>query len=223
MGRTCLPLWLVVILASARGAGAIEKSVASQNVAFELPDVVALESSPGGRYRLEAFKEKANDRLLDEGSAHRLRWVSLGRPRLVRTRRSEMSGEPPRLFHQQAAGFYASVDTLTEREAVLLAAAASRKYGVQIAAEQMLPLTPGRFECRLSLSSGRLLRASVFDFQALPLRLHFPFAPASQEHNELLNELKNEVRYCTVPIITNSCRVILSIRTISRAVFDRHL
>lgn len=171
-------------------------NVHSENVAFELPDVIALESSARDRYRLEAFKDKSNDRMLDEGSARRLRWVSLGRPRLVRTRRSEKSSEQSRLFHAQADGFYASVDTLTEREAELLASAAARKYGVPVAAEQILPLTPGRFECRFSLPNGGLLRGSVFDFQALPLRLHFLSpAAASPEHKAFVDALKDEVHH----------------------------
>ena len=191
MSRIRLALWLVTLLGTASDSGAADDNTPSENVAFELPDVVSLESCPRGRYRLEAFKEKANDRLLDEGTAQRLRWVSLGRPRLVRTRRSEKTNEQPRLFHSQADGFYASVDTLGEREAALLAGAASRKYGVSVAAEQILPLTPGRFECRFSLPDGRLLQGSVFDFHELPFRLHFLYPSTSAEYKAVLDEFKN--------------------------------
>ena len=191
MSRIRLALCFVTLLGTVCSSGAAVDSAPSENVAFELPDVVAVESSPSGRYRLEAFKEKANDRLLDAGSAQRLRWVSLGRPRLVRTRRSEKTNERPRLFHSQTDGFYASIDTLSEREAALLAGAASRKYGVPVAAEQILPLTPGRFECSFSLPDVRLIRGSVFDFHALPFRLHFLYPPTSAEYKALLDLITN--------------------------------
>ena len=180
---------------TASASGAAGDNAPSENVAFALPDVVSLESSPLGRYRLEAFKEKANDRMLDEGTAQRLRWVSLGRPRLVRTRRSEKMDEQSRLFHSQADGFYASVDTLSEREAALLAGAASRKYGVPVAAEQILPLTPGRFECSFSLPDGRLNEALYLTFT------HCLFASIFSIHRPLLNTkrlstyLKTTLRY----------------------------
>lgn len=67
-------------------------------VAFELPDLITEWNDGTNSYRLEGFKERSNDNYKDAGKNHLLRWVSLGLPRLIRSRPAPSHRCAPQIY-----------------------------------------------------------------------------------------------------------------------------
>ena len=122
------------------------------SIRFDNADITVAVKTPQGIQIAEAFN--ASEGVTD---LQKMRWVSLGVPRLVANKRPELNTnssiiEENRIlnpFEKTADGFFIYVQTLNDEVAEILANEASVRYGVKIQASQFLTIDKhiGKFEC----------------------------------------------------------------------------
>jgi len=163
----------------------------TNNIAFDLPDVIVNWETPNGETEIEAFKSTNNDKILREAGTPRssqLVWVSLGHPTFV-----AIPGSDSRLFHESANGHYTYIRMLTTGQRKLLAARATRKYMVNVSYKQILNVVLSKFDCRIDLYDETDKKLSVLgrvtDLRGFPLRMDISTPEHSPERKLLSSEL----------------------------------
>lgn len=172
-------------------------------ISFETADItVSIQTAGGGRVA-QAFNATTGALL-----PHKMRWVSLGVPRLlVRTIAqnssaggSANSSKPkPTPFEFAPGGFYVYIETLSSSVAAELAKEASVKYERRIEASQFLPIDKhiGSFSCHIDLfdADKKEFTRIVGEAEVIgnPLVVFFRLPNASAKYEKLLTDVLGQV------------------------------
>ena len=184
--------WNLILVTSE----AIDQIGRRSTIRFDNADITVAVKTPQGIQIAEAFN--ATEGVTD---LQKMRWVSLGVPRLVANKRSEGglnsfdSDEIRTLnpFEKTADGFFIYVQTLNKEVAEILANEASLRYGMKIQASQFLPLDKhiGKFECESKIYDQA---AKVYHklkgeskFIGNPIRVFFNIDENSRKANLIAN------------------------------------
>ena len=169
------------------------------SISFENADITVAVKTASGVRVAEAFNAT-----LGAFNQQKMRWVSLGLPRLlVRTNKASENASVTNqsLFEFAPGGFYAYIETLSDSIAVELAKEARVKYdNNSIKPSQFLPIDKhiGSFSCFIDLYDSaddnefaRILGAA--EIIANPIVVFFKLPNASKKHKNLLKDPKSQV------------------------------
>lgn len=187
-------------------------------ISFENADItIAIQTASGGRVA-QAFN-------LTSGtiSPHKMRWVSLGVPRLLarniaqNSSNSSTNSSKPVFFEFVQNGFYAYIETLSSPVAAELAKEASVKYDYRIDASQFLPIDKyiGRFSCFTDLfnSDKKFVRVhGDLEIIGNPVSIFFRLPNTSEEYDRSLATSER-------PVIIK-CNVVSRVRDLKYGPFS---
>ena len=164
------------------------------SISFENADITVAVKTASGVRVAEAFNATVG-----AFRPQKMRWVSLGLPRLL-VRRNNASVSNQSFFEFAPGGFYAYIETLSESVAVELAKEARVKYDNSIEPSQFLPIDKhiGSFSCFIDLYDSaddnefaRILGAA--EIIANPIVVFFKLPNASKKHEKPLKDPKSQV------------------------------
>jgi hypothetical protein len=113
---------------------------------FETPDVVKVYvRDDGTNVRLDAYKTAKNEALMSSGQFSDLRWVSFGKPEIVKLNNQN-------LFNfQSKLSFSLYFEMLTNRDKEVLADEVKRAKGIAVDSSQFLDIDSNTIECTIEL------------------------------------------------------------------------
>ena len=165
------------------------------SISFENADITVAVRTASGVQVAEAFNAT-----LGAFNQQKMRWVSLGLPRLL-VQRNNASVSNQSFFEFAPGGFYAYIETLSEPVAVELAKEARVKYdNSSIDPSQFLPIDKHiwSFSCFIDLYDSaddnefaRILGAA--EIIANPIVVFFKLPNASKTHEKSLKDPKSQV------------------------------
>ena len=168
-------------------------------ISFENADITIVLQTISGRQVAQAFNATSGSL-----PPHKMRWVSLGVPRLLaRTLSNAINGSTnsskPMLFEFAPGGFYVYIETLSSSVAAELAKEASAKYDHRIEASQFLPIDKhiGSISCIIDLfDSDKKEFTRIFGEAEIignPVVIFFRLPNASDTYEKLLTNSQRQV------------------------------
>jgi len=177
------------IFANAQSLADKKEIIKASDYVFDTPDVVKeYVREDGTRVRLYAYRTKNNDKLLEKKEYKGLRWVSLGKPEIVKLDNSAS------LFNtQNKLSFSFHFEMLTNRDKEVLADEVKRAKNFSVDPAQFSDIDSNTIECSIELYDQKeqktvLLKGKVNDTNQSPYELEFKYPKSSKER--LLSEKK---------------------------------
>ena len=166
-------------------------------ISFESADITIVLQTVSGRQVAQAFNATGGTL-----SPRKMRWVSLGVPRLLaRTKlhNGSANSSKPELFEFSPGGFYLYIETLSSSVAAEFAKEASVKYDHRIEPSQFLPIDKhiGGIFCNIDLfDSDKLEFTRIFgeaDIIGNPVVVFFRLPNASEKYEQMLTNSQRQV------------------------------
>ena len=169
------------------------------SISFENADITIVLQTVSGRQVAQAFNASTNS-----FPPHKMRWVSLGVPRLLARTTSNahngnLNSSKPELFEFAPGGVYVYIETLSSSVAVELAKEASIKYDHRIESSQFLPIDKhiGSFSCIIDLfDSDKKDFTRIFGEAEIignPVVVFFRLPNASEKYEKILTNAQRQV------------------------------
>jgi len=159
---------------------------------FETPDVVKVYvRDDGTSVRLDAYKTAKNEALMSSGQFSDLRWVSFGKPEIVKLNNQN-------LFNfQSKISFSLYFEMLTNRDKEVLADEVKRAKGFAVHSSQFLDIDSNTIECSIELYDLKeqkihLLKGKVFGLGQSPYKVDFKYPVGTKERLLFEEEIKEE-------------------------------
>jgi hypothetical protein len=164
----------------------------STNFIFESPNVVKeYTREDGTSVKLDAYKTSQNEALTTSGQFSGLRWVSIGKPEIVKT-------NDQGLFQMQnKISFSLRFEMLTNRDKEVLADEVKRAKGFTVDPSQFSDIDPNTIECSIELYDLKdqkivQLKGKVFGLRESPYELEFKYPIGTKERNLFEEEIKSD-------------------------------
>jgi microcystin-dependent protein len=164
----------------------------SSDFVFDTPDVVKeYVREDGSRVRLDAYRTKNNDALLTSGQFSGLRWVSLGKPELVKLTDQDL------FDFQNKLTFSLHFGMLTNIDKEVLADEVKRAKGFTVNPTQFSDINANTIECSIELYNLNenkiyILKGKVFDMSQSPYKVDFKYPLGTKERLLFQEEIKDE-------------------------------
>ncbi len=182
------------IFANAQSLADKKEIIKASDYVFDTPDVVKeYVRTDGTKVRLYAYRTKNNDRLLERQEYKGLRWVSLGKPEIVKLDNSAS------LFNtQNKLSFSFHFEMLTQQDGEVLADEVHRAKNFSVDPAQFSDIDSNTIECSIELYDLKeqktvLLKGKVFNMNQSPYKIDFKYPIGTQERSLFEEEIKSKL------------------------------
>jgi len=162
---------------------------AHTNLDFDFADIIVYETIDEYKNEIKAFKSFDNNEIIQnryEQKYSQLAWVSIGNPRFMKNNSTLNDNS---YIHYESDKFYMFIETLSLKQASLIAKGIHLKYKLKIKSNQIHKLPLFKFECKTILKKELIIKGSVNNFNRYPLKLEFNYPKNSLERIQLKENL----------------------------------
>lgn len=160
----------------------------ANDIDFSKPDLSVDYTLNGETIRLDAYKSENNDKIISSGDSSlfsQLRWVSIGRPKLIQlTNSSDLKQHS--LFQFENEKFSIHFNLLTHKEKKILQQEIKRTKRIEVDVNSFLNLKPTSVSCSVKFFDKTsekffILNVKVDDLISFPLEVNFKYIINSPE------------------------------------------
>jgi WD40 repeat protein len=162
---------------------------AHTNLDFDFADIIVYEKIDEYKNEIKAFKSFDNNEIIQNRYEQRysqLEWVSIGYPRFIKNNSTLNDNS---YIHYKSDKFYMFIETLSLKQALLIAKGIHLKYELKVKSNQIHKLPLFKFECKTLLKKELIIKGSVNNFNRYPLKLEFNYPENSLERIQLEKNL----------------------------------